>query len=320
MLAVPDAPAGTFVDNSFLDTTTAQSYPAQNPNPNITVTRNGSSYTVTPSAGFYGVQVLEVTAINAVTGKFALQIGGTTTAQIDFDSTDLTTTAANIQTALIAAGFSGTTVTVDQATGAQNFSFDVTFPSSVGNISYSAASTNPLPITFTNSVSAPAATQRLMFVATGPTWDAGSGVNPVYRAFVPVYVAPPAPTIGDIKSNGQTISGSTSSNNSSASSAFSFDITGAIAGATVSVYMDGGTTPIATGTVAAGATTITLTTDGATTISNAQHTFTVKQSVATVTASLYADWSNSGPGTQFSIPASTVVSDASSGVDVTVNA
>jgi cyclophilin family peptidyl-prolyl cis-trans isomerase len=320
MLSVPSVP-NAYVDNSFLDTSTAQSYPVQNPNPNITVTQNGSSYTVTPAAGFYGVQVLEVTAINAVTGTFALQVGGTTTASINFDSTNLTATATNIQNALVAAGFSGTTVTVDQSSGAENFSFDVTFASSETNISYSAASTNPLPINFSNSATAAAASQRLTFTATGPAWDAGSGVNPVYRAFVPVYVAPPVPEIGDIKSNGQTISGSTSSNNSSSATAFSFDITGAVAGATVSVYMDGGTTPIATGTVAAGATTITLTTDGATAIGDGQHTFIVKQSLATSAVNLYADWSDTnGPSTQFTIPAGTVTSDASTGVAVTVTA
>ena len=85
--------------------------------------------------------------------------------------------------------------------------------------------------------------------------------------------------------------------------------------------MDGGTTPIATGTVAAGGTSITLTTDGQTTIGDGSHTFTVKQSLATGAVSLYADWSNAnGPGTQFTIPASSVVSGPSSGVAVTVNA
>jgi hypothetical protein len=146
-------------------------------------------------------------------------------------------------------------------------------------------------------------------------------VHPAYRAFVPVYVAPPVPTIGEITSGGQTINGSTSSNNSSSSSALSFQITGAVAGAQVSVYMDGGTTPIATGTVAAGATTITVTTDGTTVIGDGQHTFTVKQSLATAAVTLYADWTDaSGPSTQFSIPAGSVVSGASAGTNVTVTA
>ena len=320
MLPVPSAPAGTYVDNSFLDTTTAETFPAVNPNANITVTQNGSSYTVTPAAGFYGVQVLEVTGLNAVIGTFQLQVGLTTTAAISFDSTNLTATAANIQSALVAAGFSGTTVSVDQASGAENFSFDVTFASSQADISYDASSANPMPIAFANSATAASTSQTLTFTATGPAWDASSGVNPAYRAFVPVFVNPPAPTIGGITSNGQPVNGSTSSNNSSPTTAFSFDVTGAVAGAVVSVYMDGGTTPIATGTVADGATTITLTTDGATTIGSGSHSFTVKQSIATGALSLYADWSTSGgPSTQFTIPAGSVVSDPSLGVTVNVN-
>ena len=83
--------------------------------------------------------------------------------------------------------------------------------------------------------------------------------------------------------------------------------------------MDGGTTPIATGTVAAGATTITVTTDGATTIGDGQHTFTVKQSFATSEVDLYADWDANGPSTQFTIPASSVVSAPSPGVGLTVS-
>ncbi len=320
MLAVTGAPAGTYVDNSFLDTTTAETFPAQNPNANITVTQNGSSYTVTPAAGFYGVQVLEVTGLNAVIGTFQLQVGSTTTAAINFNSTNLAATATNIKNALVAAGFSGTTVSVDQASGAENLSFNVTFAASQADISYSASSGNPMPIAFANSAAAASVSQMLTFTATGPAWDAGSGVNPVYRAFVPVFVNPPAPEIGGITSNGQSVNGSTSSNNSSPATAFSFDVTGAVAGAVVSVYMDGSTTPIATGTVAAGATTITLTTDGATAIGSGPHTFVVKQSIATSALNLYADWSTTGgPSTQFTIPASTLVSDPSLGVAVNIN-
>ena len=318
MLSVPSVP-DAYVDTSFLNTSTAQTNPAQNPNPNITVTQNGSSYTVTPAAGFYGVQVLEVTGLNAVSGTYQLQVGSTTTAAISFDSTNLAATATNIQNALIAAGFGGTTVTVDQSSVAETFSFDVTFASSVGNITYTPPSTNPLPVTFANTATGPEALQTLTFTATGPAWDAGSGVGPVYRAFVPVFVDPPAPVLSTIMANGQTVSGSTSSNNSSPTAALSFDVTGAVAGALVSVYMDGGTTPIATGTVAAGATTITVTTDGATTIGDGQHTFTVKQSFATSEVDLYADWGANGPSTQFTIPASSVVSAPSPGVGLTVS-
>jgi cyclophilin family peptidyl-prolyl cis-trans isomerase len=321
MLSVTSVP-GAYVDNSFLATSTAVNYPVVNPNPNITLTQNGSSYTVTPAAGFYGVQVLEVTAINAVVGTFQLQIGSTTTTAINFDSTDLSATATKIQNALVAAGFAGTKVSVDQSSGAENFSFNVTFPSTTGNITYTAASTNPLPITFANTASNPETLQTLTFTATGPAWDASSGVHSNYTAFVPVYVAPPVPVLSTISANGQTVSnGTTSDNNSSTSTELSFDITGAVAGATVSVYMDGGTTPIATGTVGAGATTITLTTDGSTVIGNGQHTFTVKQSFPYSELDLYADWTNTaGPGAQFKIPAGVVTSGPSSGVPVTFNA
>ena len=99
MLSVPSVP-DAYVDTSFLNTSTAQTNPAQNPNPNITVTQNGSSYTVTPAAGFYGVQVVEVTGLDAVSGTLQLQVGSTTTPTINFDSTNLAATATNIQNAL----------------------------------------------------------------------------------------------------------------------------------------------------------------------------------------------------------------------------
>ena len=150
-------------------------------NEDMTLTQSGSSYTVTPAAGYYGVQILEITA---------------------------------------------------QA-------------------------------------------------ATAPAWDETNHVDQAYRAYVPVFVAPPAPQVSSISVDGQTVTGSTTANNTSAATAFSFNIAGAIAGATVSVYLDGGTTAIASGTVAADATTITLTTDGKTQIASGSHTFTVKQSIAT---------------------------------------
>jgi cyclophilin family peptidyl-prolyl cis-trans isomerase len=211
--------AGAEVDTSFLTTSTATTYPAENPNPNLTLTKNGSSYTVTPTAGYYGVQFLEVTAQSA----------------------------------------------------------------------------------------------------TAASWDSGSGVDPIYRAFVPVYVAPPAPVLSSISAGGQTITGTTSNNNSSTAKALSFNVTGAIAGATVSVYVDGGTTAIATGTVASGATAIALTTDGTSTLSDGAHTFTIAQSVPTLATTAYVNWNSNGPGTQFTIPASTVLSAASSGVPLTID-
>ena len=138
---------------------------------------------------------------------------------------------------------------------------------------------------------------------------------------MPVFVAPPAPQIASISVGGQTVTGSTFANNSSTATELSFNISGAVSGATVSVYMDGGTTPIATGTVASGATTITLTTDGTTKIADGSHQFTVKQTIATSALTLYADWTTSSsglPGRQFPIPASSVDSPASAGTALTI--
>ena len=67
--------------------------------------------------------------------------------------------------------------------------------------------------------------------------------NPVYRAVVPVFVAPPAPVLDSITASGQTVSGSTSDNNSSSSSDCPSTSPARSARTTVSVYMDGGTTP-----------------------------------------------------------------------------
>jgi hypothetical protein len=180
------------------------------------------------------------------------------------------------------------------------------------------ASTDALPLTFSNAATAAAAAQTITFSSTGASWDSSAGLDPVYRAIVPVYVAPPAPLLGSIVAGGQTVSGSTTDNNSSPSTALSFNITGAVGGATVSVFMDGGTTPIARGTVTSSGTTITLTTDGVTSIGNGQHTFTVEQTVATQATTAYLNWSTNGPGTEFTVPASSVTSAASSGVAVTI--
>ena len=62
-----------------------------------------------------------------VEGTFALNVGGTTTAPISFDSTNLGTTAANMQTALQNAGFSGAIVTAQASTGSTVFNFNVNF-------------------------------------------------------------------------------------------------------------------------------------------------------------------------------------------------
>ena len=79
---------------------------------------------------------------------------------------------------------------------------------------------------------------------------------------MPVFVDPPAPTIGDISANGQTVNGSTSSNNSSPATALSFDVTGAVARAIVSVYIGRRHDADRHGHGSRRRTTITLATDG----------------------------------------------------------
>ena len=57
-------------------------------NPDITLTNNNNgSYTVTPTSGYNGVQFLKVSAMATAVGTFELQVGSTTTAAINFDST-----------------------------------------------------------------------------------------------------------------------------------------------------------------------------------------------------------------------------------------
>jgi hypothetical protein len=333
MLAVPTVP-NSYVDNSFLAKTTNATVSAQNPNPNIKVTQNGPSYTVTPAAGFSGVQVLEVMGYTPVTttspataghGTFELQVpsataGGstTTTGPISFDSTNLTGTAANIQAALRTAGFSSATVTVSQATTAPSFIFDVTFTSSEGDIAYTPDSTNPLPLTFVNAATTAAATQEIVFRSTGAPWDASSNINPVYRSFVPVFVGPSAPVLSSISSGGKTITSNTFNNNGTIATQFTFNITGVLNGATVSVYLDNSTTPLVSGTASGSSITLTTTGGTANKIADGAHTFTVKQTIATPALNLYADWTSNGPGTQFTIAASTVDSAASNGIPVTI--
>ena len=161
--------------------------------------------------------------------------------------------------------------------------------------------------------------------ATVPSWDTTYGINPLYTAFVPVFVDPPAPQIGSISVGGQTVSGSTSANNSSPATALSFNISGTLGGATVSVYLDGGATPIAVGAVASGTTTVTVTTDGKTAIAAGNHEFTVEQTIAEPAASLYGDWTanTSGtldPGVEFPISAASVGSPASTGTLLAISA
>jgi hypothetical protein len=159
-------------------------------------------------------------------------------------------------------------------------------------------------------------------LATVPPWDAATGVDPAYRAFVPVFVAPPAPQIDSVSAGGQVITGSTSADNSSTANELTFDVSNVVSGATVSVYVDGVVAPIATGTVAAGATSITLTTDGSTTITSGTRTFTVKQTIVTSALTVYAGWSSGSgglaPAATFPIPASSLDSPASTGTVLTI--
>ncbi len=104
-------------------------------------------------------------------GSFKLTVGSTTTGAIDYDGSDLTTTASNMQSALVTAGFTGATVSVVSTTEPSYFNvFKVTFTSSESPITYVASPNSPLPVTFTNSVSASATVQQLTFEA-GLTTD-----------------------------------------------------------------------------------------------------------------------------------------------------
>ena len=84
----------------------------------------------------------------------------------------------------------------------------------------------------------------------------------------------------------------TSENNSSTSKELTFLVSGVTAGDTVSVYADGSTTAIATSAAAvpSGATTITVTTLGTTTLSDGLHVFTATQTSGTTASA-------SSPGT-----------------------
>jgi cyclophilin family peptidyl-prolyl cis-trans isomerase len=304
--------------------------PQPGANSDATLTQNGSQYTVTPASGYQGIQFLEVTAVPAVTGTFELQVGtAAATALINFDSTNLAGTAAAMQSALRTAGYSSATVTAVTPIPTLSptaFSFNVTFPGSEQLISLPMAGT--LAATLTNSAVAASATQTVTLEETSPgtPWDAGAGISPIYTAFVPVFIgaqtgAPATPTLASINVGGKAVTGSTFANNATTASEFSFNITGATAGDTVLVYMDGGGTPIAGGTVATGATTITVTTNGTTRIADGNHTFTVKQ--ATPEATLYADFSidssgNYAPGDEYSVPASSISSAASAGTTLTI--
>ena len=306
---------------------------ADTTNPDVTLTQNGSSYILTPTSGYQGIQYLEITAVTPVTGTFVLDVGTTPTASISFDSTNLATTAANIQSALDKlSGLSGTTVTAVSplpTLDPTDFNFTVTFPGSQALVSLDSSST--LPVTLKNSAVGASTTQTLTFDESSPgtSWDSSSNVSPVYRAYVPIFIgkttAPATPKIASITAGGQTVSGSTVYNNSSTASAFTFNITGAVAGDTVSLYMDGGSMAIASATVASGATTATLTTNGTTQFAAGSHKFTVKE--ATPESTLYADFAigtdSSGynyfsPASEYQVPASAIASAASAGTSLSI--
>ena len=221
--------AGSMYSQDLVDGSYTGANPAPvRPNPNITLTSNGTAWTVTPANGYCGVQALEITAMTPINGTFQLQVGATTTAPIVFDSTNLAATAANIENGLAAAGLNVTSVSVDPSSLAPNFSFDVAFAGSQSPVAYLAA-TNPLPVAFSNNASAAAENQELTFTATGTSWDPTTYTSAVYRAFVPVFVAPPPPRIDSISAAGQTIGGSTADNNSSPATALAFHVTGVVA-------------------------------------------------------------------------------------------
>ena len=299
-------------------------------NPDVTLTHNSNgSYTLTPTAGYQGIQYLEVTAVTPVTGAFTLQAGSSAaTASINFDSTNLAGTAALMQTALDAkyTGATVTAVTPIPTLGPTEFQFTVTFPS--GEPLVSVPTSSSFPFTVTNSGVAGATTQTLTFAESSPgtAWDSLQNLSPVYRAYVPIFIGaqaatPATPKIASITVGGSTVTGTTFANNTTSATELSFNVTGAVAGDTVSVYMDGGSTPIATGLVGTGAKTITVTTDGTTKIATGSHQFTVKQ--ATPESMLYADFgaTSSGgyyPGAEYAAPASSVSSAASAGTALTI--
>jgi hypothetical protein len=94
----------------------------------------------------------------ASSGTFQLQVGSVVTGTIAF-STTLTTTASNMQTALVNAGFTG--ATVSSVSAANPYTFKVTFAQNEPPVQYVPA----LPVTFTNPASASAAAQTLTFDA-----------------------------------------------------------------------------------------------------------------------------------------------------------
>ena len=93
--------------------------------------------------------------------------------------------------------------------------------------------------------------------------------------YVPVFVSPTAPTsVQFLAPAGQT-GGFTSLNNTGGKT-LQFQVSGVVAGTTVTVYADG--TAIGTATVATGATSVVVTTNNSTVLQDGAHSITVKQS------------------------------------------
>ncbi|MGA2253719.1 MAG: C2 family cysteine protease [Thermoguttaceae bacterium] len=99
----------------------------------------------------------QAAAMPPITGTFALSVGAVMTGSISFNSSSratLATTATNIQTALVKAGFPGTTVKSVSSTDPFTFTFDVSFANPEAAIAYMAIPPNPLPAFFTNTATA----------------------------------------------------------------------------------------------------------------------------------------------------------------------
>ena len=88
------------------------------------------------------------TGIPPVNGTFELEVGTVETAPIVFNSSNLATTALNMQNALVAAGFPKVLVSVVPT--APNYTFNISFGQPEPAVQYIAAAA-PMPITFTNN-------------------------------------------------------------------------------------------------------------------------------------------------------------------------
>ena len=132
--------------------------------------------------------VFESTATSDVTGTFQLQVGSVLTGAIAFDSNNLPGTAANIQNALISAGYSGTTVSVVSEGTSAAFSFDVSFEGASADANLPALVYVPgtLPSTITFVPTSDPYTQQANINYTNPQYDPAIAMDP-YGNFVIVW-------------------------------------------------------------------------------------------------------------------------------------